>query len=610
MSVGNQKSASIIRFIPILILLLISFAVYFNALFGDFVYDDNTQILDNPWIRDMRNIPTILSSSVWSFHPDLIISNYYRPLMHIVYMLNYHLFGLNPWGFHLVNILFHCGVSVLVLLVIRELLPDEGVSKSSPYLSPPFIAAMLFAVHPIHTEAVTWIAGLPDVAFSFFYLLSFYLYIRSRSLLSGGYLLSIVCFAFAAFFKEPALTLPVILFAHDYVLREERPRFPDYVKRYIPYLVIGVGYLALRILVLGAFAPQRRYGTLSVYEYAINVFPLFVQYLEKLLVPLNLNAYYVFHPIASLFELKGALSLMATVAFVVLLPIAFKKNRVAFLCLLLVTVPLLPALYIPVMGDNTFTDRYLYLPSVGYVLLLAIFLSWAKVKLPSATRAVTIVCIIVFGLYAAGTINRNSVWKNNINLWSDTVKKSPDSAMAHSELGLVYASQGQWDRAIAEYQTALWLKPDYVKAYNNLGIAYASQGEWDKAITEYQIALLLKPDYAKAHNNLGFAYTSKGLFDMAIEHYQIALRLKPDYAEIHHNLGIAYTSKGLFDMAIEHYQIALRLKPDYADAHFNLGLIYLNNGSIDKARTEFEFGLRIKPEDYRARQVLNSIASK
>src|SRR5208337_4056208 len=150
-----QKSTSSIKFIPIIILVLVSFAVYFNALSGEFVYDDKYQIVDNPWIRKISNIPTIFTKGVWSFQSETIISDFYRPLMHTVYMLNYYLFGLNPWGFHLVNILFHCGVSVLVFLVIRRLMREQKALISPAYLSPPFIAAMLFATHPIHTEAVT-----------------------------------------------------------------------------------------------------------------------------------------------------------------------------------------------------------------------------------------------------------------------------------------------------------------------------------------------------------------------------------------------------------------------------------------------------------------------
>ena len=124
------KTTSIIAFAPILVIILVAFSVYFNALLADFVFDDNAQILDNPWIKDIRNIPAIFSKSVWSFQPGPNTSNYYRPLMHVVYMLNYHVFGLKPWGYHLVNVLFHCGVAVLVFVFMRRSLLAMRVRRS------------------------------------------------------------------------------------------------------------------------------------------------------------------------------------------------------------------------------------------------------------------------------------------------------------------------------------------------------------------------------------------------------------------------------------------------------------------------------------------------
>jgi tetratricopeptide (TPR) repeat protein len=221
-------------------------------------------------------------------------------------------------------------------------------------------------------------------------------------------------------------------------------------------------------------------------------------------------------------------SIGATVIFCIVAAAAYRKNKVLFFGLLLLVFPLLPVFYIKGIKGQPFAERYLYLPSVGYVLLLAIFLSWAKEKLPSAAKSITIVFIVVVGLYTVGTITRNNVWHDDFNLWSDTVKKSPDSAQAHHNLGFAYASQGQWDRAIAEYQTALRLYPDYVKAHHNLGFAYASQGQWDRAIAEYQTTLQLKPDDADAHYLLGGAYASQGQWDRAIAEYQTTLRLKPD----------------------------------------------------------------------------------
>ncbi len=557
--------------LPVLILVLVSFAVYFNALSGEFVYDDVLQIVKNPWIRAFSNIPTIFSSDVWSFgslEGPGSPSNYYRPLMHVVFTLNYYLFGLKPWGFHLVNILLHCGVTVLVFLIIRTLLAPQLTSPG--YFSPPFMAALLFAAHPVHTEVVTWIAGLPDAAFTLFYLLSFYLYIKSEQMTSGRYLSSVVCFAAAVFFKEPAVTLPAVLLAYDYFWRGRSLRLPDYLKRSLPYVLIGIGYLALRVHVLGNFAPHKRYEIWSVYDFAINVFPLFIQYLEKLIVPINLNAFYVFHPIHSLLELKGAFSLTVTLVFLGLSYVAFRKNKVVFLGILFLVVPLLPALYIPALGKNTFADRYLYLPSVGYIILTAISLSWVRERMPHATRTITILFLVIGALYVAGTITRNEIWHDNFRLWTDTVRKSPDSSIVRNYLGAAYASQGLFDKAAPEFEMAVSIDPQYEDAHNNLGVAFASLGQTDRAIFEYRSALWLDPDFAEAHYNLGFEYAAKDRFDSAIAEYKKALRTKPDYVDAHYNLGIAYASVGQTDMAIAEYREALRLNPDFDEARRHL----------------------------------------
>jgi len=606
---GLQKTALLIKFIPILILLLVSFAVYYNALFGAFVYDDKSQIVDNPWIRDISNIPTIFSRSVWSFRSGAAILQYYRPLMHIVYMLTYSLFGLNPLGFHLVNILFHCGVSVLVFLVIRRLLPEQRSPVSPVYFSPPFIAAMLFASHPIHTEAVAWIAGLPDVAYAFFYLLSFYFYILFRDGVKKGHLLSVLSFSAAALFKEPALTLPIMLIAYDYLLKKSGGTMLAGIKRYSLYIVVSGVYLSVRYYALRSVAPTEFYADLNTYQLIINVFPLFREYLTGLLLPFDLNFCHTFHPVISLFEANGMISMIVAVLFLIAAVAAYLKRRLLCFSLLFIVVPLLPVFYIKAISWKPFAERYLYLPSVGFVFLTAIFLSWANEKLPRAARSITIVFIILAALYSLGTINRNKVWKDQFNLWSDTVRKSPDSAEAHNNLGNEYAAQGRMDSAVTEFQAALRLKPDYIEAYYNLGNEYAAQGQLDRAVAEYQTALLLQPDYAEAHYNLGIAYASQNQWARATAEFQAASRLIPDSAGVHNNLGIAYASQNQFDKATAEFQAALRLQPDYAEAHYNLGNAYLLQDQMDKAVQEFQTALKLKPDYYEARQRLNEILS-
>jgi hypothetical protein len=262
----------------IIIIISVSLAVYFNALFNAFVFDDIFQVLENQWIRDIGNIPAIFSQSVWGFNSKASVLHYYRPLMHLIYMFNYHVFGLQPWGFHLVNILMHAGVSVMVFLISQRLLRESHFSNVNTYLSPPFIAAILFATHPIHTEVVTWVAAIPELSFTFFSLLSFYLYIRSGKESRSNYILSLVSYAFALFSKETALTLPIILAAYDFTLRQRpAPSLKEHIRRYIPYLTVTGLYLIMRSYGLRDVAPVKKVFELGLYGYVTNVFSFFSQ---------------------------------------------------------------------------------------------------------------------------------------------------------------------------------------------------------------------------------------------------------------------------------------------------------------------------------------------
>lgn len=590
---------------PILLVIFISFAVYFNALSNGFVYDDDVQILKNRWITDLTNMPEVFSKSVWSFQSGPVISNYYRPLMHSIYMFNYHFFGFNPLGFHLVNILFHAAASVLVFLIAVRLL-SETQAGTSVSVYPPLMAALLFAAHPIHTEAVTWIAGLPEVSFAFFYLLSLCLFIWPKEDTVSSrraYVLSVVSFFIATLCKETALTLPIILIVYHYVFRKTGARPSDNFKKYGLYLVVAGVYLMMRFIALGGLAPQKRYVELSTFQLIINVLPLFAQYLEKLFLPVNLNAFHVFHPISSLLETKGILSLLITTAFIVFTFMTLRKNKAVFISLLLIIVPLLPVLYIPGLGENTFTERYLYLPSVGFVVILAWFVSWTKVNFPRGAIMATVVPIVIMGLYSVGTASRNTLWKDDYTLYTDMVKKSPEGNLPHYFIATVYLKQGRIDEAIEETRISLNLKPrDATILHNLLGSLYAEKGWADDAINEFKAAIKLEPYYALSHFSLGVMYEQKGQLDDAIKEYLVALRLRPDVAEGHNNLGLAYEKKGRVDEAVQAFLTAARLKPDFAEAHHNLGVAYAQKSRIAEALTEIETAIRLKPDFPLARE--------
>jgi tetratricopeptide (TPR) repeat protein len=502
----------------------VSFGVHINVLFNGLVYDEVGLVLKNPLIRDLSNIPEVFSGDIWKF-TGYVGGSYYRPVVHLIYMADYHIFGLNPWGYHLSKLLLHAGSTLLVFLIASTIIKrhmNGGSDTEAPQFYIPFAAALLFAIHPVHTECVT--IATAEVSFALFFLLSFYLYLSSDGVWGVGLIASTLFFFLAMLCKETALTLPALIFAYDYTFKKAPTLNEDLspgtiytlVRRYFPYLVAAGLYFALRTYALWGIPTVKTHPELGAWGYLINVFPLFAQHLGKLIVPVNLNAAYVLHPVTTVLEWKTLLSTAVVLGFIAAVYVARNMNRVVFFGLLWIAVPLLPALYIPALGEHVFAERYLYLPSVGFVIIAATALCAVASFARPGGRAVSFMLSAVFiigALYSAGTIIRIPVWKDNLTLWLDTVKKSPDSHIVHLNLGLAYKEAGKLDEAALEYKKALEIKPDYGAAHNNLGIIHDLQGRLDEAAGEYRKALELNPSLVIAHNNLGVIYFKQGRLD-------------------------------------------------------------------------------------------------
>jgi tetratricopeptide (TPR) repeat protein len=241
-----------------------------------------------------------------------------------------------------------------------------------------------------------------------------------------------------------------------------------------------------------------------------------------------------------------------------------KKDKKMLLLFLFIIVPLAPALYFPGLifkFYNSFAERYLYLPSFGFVMLLSIAIEWIVANRANRNLFTVVILISLIIIYSAVSIHRNTAWKDEYSLWNDTIRKSPDSALAHYNMGKTLSSLAKVDDAIGHYQTAIRLQPEIAYFRNNLGDLYHAKGWIDRAIQQYEFAIALNPDYAIAYNNLGSAYGDLGLPDKAIGYYVIAVKLEPYNADFHYNLGIAFREKGLIDKAIEHLEFAFKLNP-------------------------------------------------
>ncbi|MBI5075689.1 MAG: tetratricopeptide repeat protein [Nitrospirae bacterium] len=467
------------RYVLLFLLVLLSFSVYISTLSNDFVWDDKYEVLSNEWIKDFAYLPDIFFSHSLGWLKPEQSSTKYGPLKLLVRLLQYHISGTDPWAYQVTNVLVHALTSVMVFLVCARLFLALHGENSVMY---PFAASLLFAVHPIHTEPVNWAIGLSELSMTFFCLLSFYLFMKSTGNTIRAHVLPGLLMFIAILFKVTAVFFLPVFVAYTYALsRSSIQPHPNstvprgiLLKRYMPIALALVAYFSLFFLVTaGESDPVKtNHIRLDTYNLMLNMPLLLFQYMEKLVLPLQLNVLYVFHPVSSIAETTFLLPLCFMIIYFFIMMFTMKKNIMLSLCSVWIIAPLLPCLYLPATGYSyyVFAERYLYLPSAGYVILIAA-LSRIAVKRSFFNRQTIPVIVSLFAItgmyFGILTVQRNQAWKSDFILWSDTVEKSPDSDVAHNNLGVAYEHKGLFDDALREYETAISLNPTYMEAYDN-----------------------------------------------------------------------------------------------------------------------------------------------
>lgn len=589
MNIINKNRPLAFNIICAVLLTAVSFAVYYKTLEGGFVYDDHGQIVKNQWIRDFRYLPRIFTADTFGFLEQGYRTNTYRPMVITAYLAEYAVFGLDPWGWHLLNVIFHSLNAIMVFLVISFLLKDRGgsgVEIGSPVFNlPPLIGAAVFAVHPVNAEPVAWLGCVPELLYTFLCLASFYMYIKSceesPALSTGMRVLSVLFFFLAAFFKETAAALPVFILIYDIIKRkDEGLTTVSKIKRYIPYVLAGVAYLVMRYYAMGGgFAPGvKLHGYLTRFQFFLNLFPLFARYAGALIFPLNEYPIQPLDPVYSISETRAFLSVLLALSVALAIAISMKKLQPLYsLALAFIIVPLLPGLYSYNMSITPFSDRYLYFPTIG--LALAVALICREVFVYSLLKKRTILLwgvLSVFFIaaipYSTAARERSLFWKDDMALWSASAKGSPDNYIAVYSIGDVYLKKGLTDESIQKLGTALKINKEkaHVDAnillltHKSLAEAYSKKGMEDELVREYGEILRMKPDDVFVNYNLAVIYQARGLLNDAIELYKTALfsaRKPLQKRDILNNLGICYGALGRWDDAVSSYGQALESAP-------------------------------------------------
>lgn len=622
------------KFLPLII--FISALLYINTLSNTFVYDDAYIVTENYFIKTFKNLPKLFQKDYLPLSGELS----YRPVVTLTYFIDYALWGLNPFGYHLTNIILHTINVFLFYTLIKN-------TAKNPTLS--LLATLLFLSHPILTETVNAVCYREDILASLFFLLAF-LYFRKIYLSQEinirfmlYYMLSCASYCFALFSKEMAITLPIllILFGLFYPPKpapgnfRNKPKilfyYPGLVQSkrwvllYAGYAFITGFYLLIRFVLLK--------NTFKIIEvYPSNVFTMtkvVASYLKLLFIPVQLNAdYYI--PYTGGISLSFILSsLFLITACIIVVRLHGKYKHVTFFSLWFF-ITLLPVLGIIPIG-NIMAERYLYLPIIGFCIAASNVVSDYT---HNRTGIITAVIGIILFSMQIGVIQRNGAWRNDTALWSSTLKREPGSARAcsnlgnvyfhdkhyedamkmykkaltfqytypfiHFNLGATYEKIGLINEAIEEYKASISNNNDNTLAYNNLGTLYDKQGLYDLAIDAYRQSLKSSPYSPLTHNNLGNTYEHIGDSEKALAEYMEALKIDNAYADAHNNVGAVYLKKGIFDTAIDELKKATQLKPEHLDAHYNLGIAYATKGLYEEAIHELDLAIKYNPNDYSA----------
>ncbi|MEA2036174.1 MAG: tetratricopeptide repeat protein [Nanoarchaeota archaeon] len=564
----------------ILLIILLSVILYSNTFKNEFAFDDQFFIIDNYEIRSLKNIP--------SYFLEPGVGNLYRPLRTTLYATTFSIWKLNPLGYHLNAILLHTLISILVYLITSKILKNKNHS---------LIASLLFTAHPIHTARVANMTASFDLLGILFLFAAIYTYIIFRKHKSRkAFLYSIIFFTLALFSSEEAIIFPIIILLYD--LSFNRENLKDIMKKYWVYILPLIMYLIMRFLVLKQIGRTEVYFLGSIITIILSTLIIFLRYIYILIWPINLTVDYNVIPYTKL----SFLVILAIIVYILILYAfikSYKNNKVALFSLGFFFTALLP--FSNIFPVNTFmADRYLYIASFGFVLLLVYLMySIPNIRfINKNTSKVIIVSLITLLIifYSSFTIMRNTEWKTDSTLFEAAVEKQPQSSNAHNNLGKVYGNMNKHTRASMEYKKAITLNSKNHVAYLNLGTLYGEQDNYKEAIYYINKSIEIFPSY-KAYNNLGLIYSEIGYQEPSIIMLKKAIEFNPSLSKAHMDLGTVYAKNGNFDQALGELKMALEINPNIADTHYNLAVLYEFLDQKDRAKTEFKIAYNLEPSN-------------
>jgi len=540
-----------------------SVCIFIPSLKNDFVWDDTE----------------VIEKSYYSFNPHRILSvivpketqakkaRYYLPTFYISVVLDRYLWGITPYGFHLSNIIFHSTATVLLYLMVLTVLSEFRTEKKEQIA---LFSSLLFAVHPMHVESVSWIAGRTDIICGLFLFLAFISHIISYKVYLAT-LLSAFSFFLSLLSKEVAIVFPLITLSFDLLTLKLKDR--RNILKYSIYLSTVFIYLYLRgrafVTIPGSSLinlSETSKESLGIWEIIRTLLNSYFIYINKLVFPFSFNAFIGEVP-ANTYYTASSLFVLLTISIISFILLKKGKKNLFFNILWIITT-LAPSSLVAIfkIASTPIAERYLYIPSAGYCILLASAILNPRLRNQRLSIPIMMLICLVFLPF---NIKRQGVWKDNLSLWEDTSKKSFHHALPHTNYALALMKANREEEAIREFTIAL--APDIKDTnrgraitLNNLGILYIKREDYASAERTFLKALNLDPSYGRTYYHLGLIYFIKGEYGDASDYITAESYLKKtlsiykNYGRAHLLLAKVYLRRGEKEKAMEQARIAIR----------------------------------------------------
>jgi tetratricopeptide (TPR) repeat protein len=567
-NVNENKGSSLPSWKGIAVILALTFAVFAPTLRYQFVHDDRGQIVENPAIHSWRFVPTYFTSHVWAAVMPAELGNYYRPLFLVWLRINDALFGSHAWGWHLTTILAHVLATFLVYLLALRL----GVSGDAA-----LVTALIFGLHPAHVEAVAWISGVTEPLLGVLLVASFLSYTQWRRERARRWkLLSLALFTLALGEKETALILPGLLLVYDWIFETSSvgiapvnprgivARSGAALRRTWPFFLLVILYVPARIYALKGFS--HAVTPLSI-EQSVFTWPsLICFWIRHLIWPYSLSTFYNFpavvHPTLENFVLPAIFDACVGGALLV----AVRRSRMAAFSAAWMVLPLVPLLDLRVfVADDFAHDRYLYLPSVGFAILVALILKkvcpgtpqWRGVPASMLAAALCLAALMSLAL-----VKQSFYFRDNLAFYAYNNSTAPHNPAAESNYATILAEGGSYGPALEKFQDVVSRNPNYWSATYNLALTYYKMGNLPEAEKYFLEAVRINPHKADEHLYLGMTWFKSGRTDEAIASLRRAIAINSSGFAYHFALGVMLKSRGDLNGALLEFKKELTINPD------------------------------------------------